>query len=151
MNDVSPGKPKLLVSVRDADEARSALAGGTDWIDLKEPAAGPLGAVSLPTARQVAACLAGRRTLSAALGELVDWHTTSARQLLRVPELEHLKLGLAGCAAVDSWSKVWRKIEAQVTAAGKSLVAVVYADWQRAGAPEPEQILGAGTIGETAV
>ena len=41
-------KPKLLVSVRSADEARAALAGGADLIDVKEPAHGPLGAARQP-------------------------------------------------------------------------------------------------------
>jgi len=37
---------RLLVSVRDASEARAALAGGAGIIDAKEPLNGPLGAVS---------------------------------------------------------------------------------------------------------
>ncbi|MES1213307.1 MAG: (5-formylfuran-3-yl)methyl phosphate synthase, partial [Singulisphaera sp.] len=35
----------LLVSVRDANEARDALLGGADLIDLKEPTRGSLGRV----------------------------------------------------------------------------------------------------------
>ena len=37
---------KLLVSVVSADEARRALAGGADIIDVKDPREGPLGAPS---------------------------------------------------------------------------------------------------------
>ena len=36
-------RPKLLVSVRDVAEAEAALAGGADWIDLKEPVGGAAG------------------------------------------------------------------------------------------------------------
>ena len=36
------GAPLLLVSVRSTDEASSALEGGADIIDVKEPLAGPL-------------------------------------------------------------------------------------------------------------
>ena len=35
--------PRLLVSVRSAEEAREALAGGADIIDIKEPEGGSLG------------------------------------------------------------------------------------------------------------
>ena len=34
---------RLLVSVRSADEAEAAIAGGADVIDVKEPSHGPLG------------------------------------------------------------------------------------------------------------
>lgn len=48
----------LLASVRDAREARLALAGGADLIDLKEPAAGALGAVLPEVVREVVALVA---------------------------------------------------------------------------------------------
>ena len=38
---------KLLVSVSNADEARSAVLGGADIIDAKDPSMGALGAVGL--------------------------------------------------------------------------------------------------------
>lgn len=45
---------RLLVSVRDLGEARSAAAAGVDFIDLKDPAAGALGALPVAlTARIV--------------------------------------------------------------------------------------------------
>lgn len=37
---------RLLVSVRDAGEARAALAGGAEIVDAKDPARGSIGAVS---------------------------------------------------------------------------------------------------------
>ena len=67
-------RPKLLVSVRDVSEAAAALAGGADWIDLKEPFTGPLGAVDVETAEGVVECVAGRCQVSAALGELAARH-----------------------------------------------------------------------------
>jgi uncharacterized protein (UPF0264 family) len=57
---MSLSTPRLLVSVRDAAEAVEALAGGADWIDLKEPQRGPLGAVDAVTARDVVHVVAGR-------------------------------------------------------------------------------------------
>jgi uncharacterized protein (UPF0264 family) len=132
--------PKLLVSVRHANEAFDAVVGGADWIDLKEPLAGPLGAVSSRVAREIATKISGRRPLSAALGELVDWKHSSVRELLEVPEIEVVKLGLAKCAGSD-WQKQWLEVSAEVRSVGKKLAAVIYADWHEAGAPHPDEVI----------
>jgi hypothetical protein len=52
-----------------------------------------------------------------------------------------LKLGLAGCDDMPHWRDQWSVAQAEVHKAGKRLVAVVYADWQEADAPRPEQIV----------
>ena len=44
----------LLVSVRSAEEARAALAGGATVIDIKEPDRGPLGRAEPEVWQQVA-------------------------------------------------------------------------------------------------
>lgn len=137
---MSHAVPKLLVSVRDASEAVNAVAGGADWIDLKEPLAGPLGAVSSGVAREVVAKVGGCRPLSAALGELVDWQHSSARALLEIPEIEVVKLGLAKCADSD-WQNQWLKVSTEARSVGKKLAAVIYADWHEAGAPCPEEVV----------
>ena len=59
----------LLVSVASADEAAEAIAGGADIIDAKEPSAGPLGAVSPSVLREIDDVVAGRRVVTAALGD----------------------------------------------------------------------------------
>lgn len=61
---------RFLASVRDESEARMALAGGAQVIDLKEPAWGALGAVSAATARDVVRLVAGRAQVSATIGDL---------------------------------------------------------------------------------
>ena len=50
---------RLLVSVRSAAEARTALAGGADVIDVKEPAHGSLGRASTEVIREVIDAVAG--------------------------------------------------------------------------------------------
>ena len=70
---------QLLVSVRDAAEARTAVEGGADLIDIKEPARGPLGAADVDVVEQIIAEVAGRRPVSAALGELRDWRPLAGR------------------------------------------------------------------------
>ncbi len=141
MNRESSPVPKLLVSVRDAREAEAALAGGADWIDLKEPNGGPLAAVETQTASEVAQTLAGRQTLSAALGELRDWPGSTAVELLTVEGISVVKIGLSGCAQIDDWEQQWLALADEVTDAGKQLVAVVYADHLLARSPRANEII----------
>jgi len=133
-------RPKLLVSVRDVSEAQAALAGGADWIDLKQPARGALGAVDAAAAREVVDFVGDRAVVSAAGGELLDWCDGASRQLQDVDRLSMVKLGLAGC--IDAtWQSRWRDAARELEAAGKSLAAVVYADHQRARAPLPSLVV----------
>jgi dihydroneopterin aldolase len=59
----------MLASVADAAEASVVLQLGADIIDLKDARQGALGAVSLDSARQAIAAVAGRSETSAALGD----------------------------------------------------------------------------------
>jgi len=59
----------LLASVVSIAEARLALEGGADLIDLKDPAAGVLGAWPLPAIADTVRTIAGRRPLSATVGD----------------------------------------------------------------------------------
>lgn len=136
---------KLLVSVRDVAELAAARTGGADWIDLKEPKAGPLAAVDEQTAIAAVDALAGTHMLSAALGELVDWQTSSSAKLLAVPGIGVVKLGLAGCANLDDWRQRWLEVAAQAKSSRKQLVAVIYADWQQAAASPPTEVLSLAT------
>ena len=83
------GIPRLLVSVRNAEEALSAIRGGADIIDVKEPAHGSLGRASLENLTAVAKCLRGAMAdagcsgaepvpLSIALGEVEEWSSSSS-------------------------------------------------------------------------
>ena len=60
---------ELLISVRNPSEALTALEGGADWIDVKEPDNGALGKASNETLVAVANALPLNTKLSAALGE----------------------------------------------------------------------------------
>jgi uncharacterized protein (UPF0264 family) len=63
---------QLLVSVRDAGEARDAWAAGADILDAKEPALGALAPVPPATLAAIAAELSPGARLSVALGEPAD-------------------------------------------------------------------------------
>ena len=63
---------QLLVSVATAADACAAVEGGADIIDAKDPSSGALGAVTLERLREIVEAVAGRRPLTAALGEAED-------------------------------------------------------------------------------
>jgi uncharacterized protein (UPF0264 family) len=131
---------RLLVSVRNADEARAALAGGADVIDVKEPTRGSLGAATNDTMAEVLAEVNDVRPVSAALGELLD-HTIETH--LAIPSgLTFVKFGLAGCANVADW-RARLRFRAEALPDATSLVAVIYADHHAAEAPTSEEILDA--------
>ncbi len=129
---------RLLVSVRDIDEARLAMEAGVDLIDLKEPSRGPLGSVTPDVVQAVLELVAGRLPISAALGELTDWNPNVAATL--PAGLAFAKLGLAGCALLDDWPQRWEAALARLPPWVAS-VAVVYADRRTAGAPHSMEVL----------
>jgi (5-formylfuran-3-yl)methyl phosphate synthase len=136
--------PGLLISVRSAEEAAVALAGGADVVDVKEPSRGSLGAVDAAVVASVVDCVAGRVPVSAALGELDTFSTGGPCEFL--PQLPAgvalVKLGLAGCRARSDWPLRWQAVLAEIAVATKP-VAVVYGDWHAAGAPPPDEVLAA--------
>jgi uncharacterized protein (UPF0264 family) len=119
------------VSVRNAVEAEAALVGGAALIDVKEPLRGALGRAEDNTIAAVLRVVAGRRPVSAALGELVE-----ATPPPRVPGLSLMKWGLA--SAPPHWQSLLAASSSDL--GGCRLVAVAYADWQRAAAPVPEEV-----------
>jgi len=162
----------LLVSVRDAAEAAAALEGGAAIIDVKEPRHGPLGAADPEAIAAVAQVVGSRRPWTMACGELggdpddtagdpdrgqgtvhdrpLDAsvsairsrfeHMLSLLQNSAVPPAA-LKIGLAGAAGTD-WQSRLRAVFASLPPGGDR-VAVAYADWQRAGAPSPTDVIAA--------
>jgi hypothetical protein len=141
--------PGLLVSVRSSAEALTALAAGADVIDVKEPDHGPLGAADPRTIGKIVLAVAGRAPVSAALGELIDLmaaHRANKFESI-VGGVSLFKIGLAGCGRMPDWQTHWRtaieNLTSQITPRPQP-VAVAYADWQAADAPEPNDVLMAG-------
>lgn len=140
---------RLLISVRNAAEAELALSAGVTMLDVKEPLFGPLGAASGEVLQSVAEVVENRvadepspddypLVLSAALGELLEYEPK-----VLPPGYQLAKFGLAGCAAIDDWPHKWRSAIATFPV-GIDPVAVVYADYERANAPRPADVIAIG-------
>ncbi|HEY8428213.1 MAG TPA: (5-formylfuran-3-yl)methyl phosphate synthase [Sandaracinaceae bacterium] len=86
----------MLASVRNRDEAELAAALGADLVDLKDPAAGALGALPLATIRAVVHALHGRRPASATLGDLPMEPATlaAAAAATAAAGVDYVKVGL---------------------------------------------------------
>lgn len=137
----------LLVSVRDAAEALAAVRGGASLIDVKEPRHGSLGAATPEVWREARRAVPADIPCSAALGELQDVfpeQIASCRGSLA--GYQFAKLGLSGCGAVPDWREHWRAVLRELPPE-TGTVAVIYADWQSAGAPAPEEIMRAAIDG----
>jgi uncharacterized protein (UPF0264 family) len=143
----------LLVSVRDAAEARSALAGGGEIIDAKEPGAGALGPVSADALRAIRSVVPADIPCSAALGDVASVaEVTRAFADIDVP-LSFVKLGFGG---ISDSARVQELLAAAVAAArtrpgAPKVVAVAYADHTRmaslASAEFPAVVRDAGAAG----
>jgi uncharacterized protein (UPF0264 family) len=158
-------RPGLLVSVRNPAEALAALAGGADVIDVKEPERGPLGAADVSTIAAVVLAVEGRAPVTAAMGELTD--LIGAKREPMPAGVALFKIGLSGCRSLPNWRTHWRDAMAALaeplTASRRACpgginppareplvhsacprpVAVAYADWRAAAAPEPDEVLNA--------
>lgn len=125
---------RLLISVASEAEARAALDGGADIIDAKDPARGPLGAVSMTALREIVRAVDGRLPVSAALGDASDEKTVAlAARRAAAERLAYVKLGFAGIADVDRVeSLIYAAVQgAGIVSASAGVIAVGYADASR--------------------
>lgn len=116
----------LLASVTSATEAELALDAGADIVDLKNPAAGALGALPAETIRDIVGRVAGRRTLSATVGDLPMEAALVDAAVARMAGLgvDIVKVGIFGGGDCDGCLAALGR-HAQ---AGVRLVAVLFAD-----------------------
>jgi uncharacterized protein (UPF0264 family) len=150
--------PKLLVSVRDIDEAKAAIDGGCDVLDMKEPTRGSLGMVDAKTMNAVADWMCAAEStipLSAAFGEAIDWQGDHSAQDVdeiapRCEYLRYFKLGLAQTTNnSENWVTIWDRarfhVERFCQQTNLNWIAVAYVDWQRANAPSPDSVIKVAT------
>jgi uncharacterized protein (UPF0264 family) len=129
----------LLVSVRTAEEVTAALAGGADLIDVKEPAKGSMAPAEAEVVAGVLEAVRGKVPVSAALGEWTPNALTEAHWHLEL-KLNYVKWGLAGYSPVPGWGEDLLDTRRELPI-GMEMVAVAYADWERAKSVPPSEVV----------
>jgi uncharacterized protein (UPF0264 family) len=131
---------QLLVSVVSSDEARIALAGGADILDVKNPAEGSLGAQPPAVIRQIRACAARPHRVSVAIGDVPYLPGTVALVALGAAACgaDYVKVGLWGPKTEAEAVLLLREVqEAVAEYPDVAVIAAGYADAERAGTLDP--------------
>jgi uncharacterized protein (UPF0264 family) len=124
-----------------------AVRAGVDWIDLKNPTAGPLGRPDLDIAREFANCMQHfpDRHWSIAGGELKGWNVREDTDFCRILGASGvIKWALAGCRNDQSWRQRLSNILTGLTHPNQGIL-VHYADWLECDAPNWESVLVAAS------
>lgn len=131
---------KLLVSVVNEEEAREALAGGADIIDVKNPLEGSLGANFPKVIRRVVELSSGFE-VSAAIGDMPNLPGTASLAALGAAScgVDYVKIGLLGPQnAPEAIYLLQRTTEAVREANPRCrVIPVAYADARRVGSLDP--------------
>ncbi len=137
---------RLLVSVRSAEEARAAMAGGAEIIDAKEPSLGALGAVEIGVLREIIEAVDGTRPVSAALGDVGDVALLAdrAREATEAGAM-FVKVGFADVREMGAVRERLARVTegALLPSSPCAVVAVAYADWDEVGGAAPSTVLAA--------
>jgi len=133
---------QLLISVVNEKEAKSAVDGGTDIVDVKNPLEGALGANFPRVIRRVRRCTPPGLPVSVAIGDAPDKPGATALAALgaAVCGVQYVKVGLYGTKgprqAVFLLKEVCRAVREHDAAI--KIIAAAYADAHRIGAlPAP--------------
>src|SRR5689334_13199954 len=142
---------RLLVSVVDEAEARLAVAGGVDVVDVKNPAEGSLGAPAPGVVARVRDVLPAGRPLSVAIGDLPALPGTAALAALGAARCgaDYVRVGRGGASTVAGAVAVLRAAREAVEGAA-AVVAVTYADAARVASrplPPPQLVTAARRAG----
>ena len=125
---------KLLVSVTSLEEARGAIAGGADILDVKNPAEGSLGA-HFPRVIQGVRAMAPRSLpVSAAIGDMPNLPGTAALAALGAATCgaDYIKVGLWGPGTEAEAIGLLQEVQQAVSAfPNVAIIAAGYADAQR--------------------
>ncbi|AZO00948.1 hypothetical protein EJ066_29790 [Mesorhizobium sp. M9A.F.Ca.ET.002.03.1.2] len=116
---------RMLGSVTGVDEAEIALAGGVDIVDLKDPKAGALGAVSTQTLSRTISLIAGRAPVSAVCGDLpMEPETIRAKaEEIAATGVDYVKIGFFPSANAAACAQALEPLAERT-----KLIAVLFAD-----------------------
>src|SRR5688572_5360505 len=129
---------RLLVSVRNAAEAAAALDGGADIVDAKDPLHGALGPVTDAVLKAIGAQVNGQAPVSVALGDCGSDNIAAGAVAAARAGAAFVKVGFAGCGAGLLADDLRTAVE---SIRSPAVVLVAYADYDRAAAPAPEDLL----------
>lgn len=117
---------KMLCSVTTCEEARIVLENGADIIDLKNPQLGALGALPLGLVQEIVRFVAGRRPVSATIGDLPMQADliTDAVEKMAATGVDMVKIGFFGKTGHAECIHTL----APLAAKGVRMVAVMFAD-----------------------
>ena len=123
---------RLLVSVTDAHEARLAVEGGVDIVDVKNPAEGSLGAPGPRVIQRVREVVPPEHPVSAAVGDLPNLPGTAALAALGAARsgAAYVKIGLWGTSTTEEAVAVLRAARDAVDG-GATVIAAGYGDAER--------------------
>lgn len=128
-----------MISVVSAEEARHALAGGADLIDIKNPDEGSLGAHSPRVIREIKKICPGNIEISAAIGDMPNMPGTAALAALGAATCgaDYIKVGLYGPRRESEALAMLHAVRSAVMESGVSIIAACYADYERTGTLDP--------------
>jgi uncharacterized protein (UPF0264 family) len=130
---------RLMISVVSAEEARNAMLGGAEILDIKNPAEGSLGAQYPRVIREIKNLASGKAEVSAAIGDMPNLPGTAALAALGAATCgpDYIKVGLHGPRNEIEAATLLREVQQAVREFAISVIAVGYADFNRAGTLDP--------------
>jgi uncharacterized protein (UPF0264 family) len=130
---------RLMISVVSAEEAKHAIEGGAEIIDVKNPTEGSLGAQPPRIIREIRNLVAGKTQISVALGDMPNLPGTAALAALGAAScgVDYIKIGLHGPRTESEAIGLLREARRAVQGFKISVIAAAYADYQRAGTLNP--------------
>ncbi len=134
---------KLLVSPVDADEAREAVKGGADIIDVKNPAEGSLGASFPWVIRRVLEALPSSVETSATLGDLDFKPGTASLAAYGLASLgvDYIKAGFYDIKTEEQALSIAEAIVGAARSFDAKVVLAGYADYSLIGAISPFSLI----------
>lgn len=129
-----------MISVISEEEAREALLGGAEILDVKNPIEGSLGAQSPEVIRSIKTLSSGSTEISAAIGDMPNLPGTAALAALGAATCgaDYIKVGLHGPRSEAEAKSLLCEVQKAVRDFDAFVIAAAYADFHRAGTLNPE-------------
>lgn len=131
-----------MISVTSVQEAREALAGGAQILDIKNPREGSLGAQPPHILRDIVNFAAGSVEVGAAIGDMPNLPGTAALAALGAAccGVTYVKVGLYQTCVRSDAVALLKAVQAAVGETGVHVIAASYADFRRVGALDPAEL-----------